>query len=339
MIGGHEQRRALGVVDGPVLGQRLGQHEDHDDLEEGGDQHAQRAEEPLRQDAHERGGHQLADQHEQKDRVQERLGVLDQSHEPARPSSALVAQRQGLGLAGTRQRGLGQRQQGRADEQHHDHPHQDDVGGPEVLGRRTQPRTRCPCYDAARWKRANSSRSRRSMVSASSSSPWSIPRRCSKPCTTSRATSSSRLTPCSTALRAATDGHTKTSPSSVGTSNSSLGKPAAGPGTALVGRPPPELGLLVDGKGEHVGRAGLAQEPLVELGDGGLVDEEQRHLDVLFDALGVEHVARQLHPPHDVDLGFGLLVGGEDVNRHRGALLLGASFDACRGRRRRDWSD
>ena len=148
--GRHEERGALGVVDGPVLGQRLGQDEDDHDLEEGGGQHPEGAEEPLRQDAHQSGGDQLADEHEQEDRVQERLGVLDQAHEPARSPAALVAQRQRLGLAGARQGRLGQRQQGRPHQQDDHHHHEDDVGRPEVPGGEHGCGHHAPRYEAAR---------------------------------------------------------------------------------------------------------------------------------------------------------------------------------------------
>ena len=62
--GGHqrggEQGGPLGVLHGPGLGHRLGEHEDHDHLEGGGDGDADRAEESLGHDTDERGGHQVA---------------------------------------------------------------------------------------------------------------------------------------------------------------------------------------------------------------------------------------------------------------------------------------
>ena len=67
-----------------------------------------------------------------------------------------------------------------------------------------------------------------------------------------------------------------------------------------------------------------AEEPLVELGDRGRVDEQQRHLGVgpepLDHALLVEHELREAHPTRDVDLDLVLLVGAEhrrDFECHR----------------------
>ena len=126
----------------------------------------------------------------------------------------------------------------------------------------------------AGWKRARRSRSRCSIASASSSTRWSMPRRCSRPWTTSRAISSSRATPWSSGVAGGDGG----ADDDVAEDHRHVvlvgGKPAAGPRPALVGRSPAAFDFLVDGEGEHVGRARLAQEPLVELGDGGLVDEQ-----------------------------------------------------------------
>ena len=140
-----------------------------------------------------------------------------------------------------------------------------------------------------------------------------MPSRWSRPWTTSRATSSSRDTSCSAALRAATAGQITTSPSSVSAPSSGE---VPGPLPAEVGRAARRPRLVLDGEGQHVGRAGLAQELLVQRGDGLLVDEEQRDLGLPLDATCRQHLAGQPRPAGDVDRMVLLLVGGEDVDGH-----------------------
>ena len=60
----------------PLLGHGFGEHEDHDDLERGGDRDADRAEHLCSYDADERGGNELEEQDEQQDRREECLGLL-----------------------------------------------------------------------------------------------------------------------------------------------------------------------------------------------------------------------------------------------------------------------
>ena len=120
-----DQRRAeqggpLGVADGPVLGHRLGEHEDHHDLEHGGRHHAPGPEPPHGQDADQGGHHQLADQHQQEHRVEEALGVLGEADQHLGPPLPVVGQALGLGPARADEAGLGQGQQRRGDQQDHD---------------------------------------------------------------------------------------------------------------------------------------------------------------------------------------------------------------------------
>ena len=68
-----------GMLHGPVLRHRLAEHEDDHDLEDGGGHHPPGAEPVVGQDADQGGHHQLADQHEQQDRVEEALGVLGEA--------------------------------------------------------------------------------------------------------------------------------------------------------------------------------------------------------------------------------------------------------------------
>ena len=81
----------------PLLGHGLGEDEDHDDLERGRDGDADRAEHLGRDDADERGGHELAQQHEQQDRGQEGLGLLDEPAQRPRTPLAGVLERLGAG--------------------------------------------------------------------------------------------------------------------------------------------------------------------------------------------------------------------------------------------------
>ena len=87
--------------------------------------------------------------------------------------------------------------------------------------------------------------------------------------------------------------------------------------TAAVGR------LLVDREGQHVGRAVLAEEPGVEIGDGALVDEEQRHLGLPAHPLVGQHGLGQLDPAQGVDRMGRLFVGREDRQRPRVPRLPG----------------
>ena len=175
-----------------------------------------------------------------------------------------------------------------------------------------------------------------------------MPNRCSIPWTTSSAISSSNVTPCSTALRAPPPGR-RPRRRGARACRPSSGAPAPGPVPPSSGERPPRSGSSSMGKARtSVGR--FAEEPLVELGDGGLVDEEERHLDV------VRRLPRRSstrgpdrRPAVDVDGMVGLFVGGEDVKRHRVASALGPPSVAARRRRRcrprcgdaprRAWSD
>ena len=113
-------------------------------------------------------------------------------------------------------------------EQHH-------VAGGEGAGGRSARRGRA--VTRPRGSSGSSSCcSRRSIRSASSSTSWSMPSRWRMPCTTSRAISSSKVTPCSTALRAATAGQITTSPSR--SSRPVSASMDAGSGATLVGRSP-----------------------------------------------------------------------------------------------------
>ena len=77
----------------------------------------------------------------------------------------------------------------------------------------------------------------------------------------------------------------------------------------------------------------MAHEPLVELGDGVLVDEQQRQLGVAPHALGREHALGQRVPSGPTSTGcVGLLVGDEDLEL---ALVAGGAAPAGAGGRGR----
>src|SRR3981189_3315410 len=142
-----------------------------------------------------------------------------------------------------------------------------------------------------------------------------MPRRWRIPCTTSKAISSSKLTPWSTALLAATTGQMTTSPNR--TSWSKSGSTEPGPVPPSSGEPPPPFDIVLDGEGQDVGGVRLAQEAFVERGDGGRVDKQQRHLGVVLYPLGLQNSPGQVGPALDGHRMVGLLVGGVDFNAHR----------------------
>ena len=96
-----------------------------------------------------------------------------------------------------------------------------------------------------------------------------------------------------------------------------------------VRHPTRDRSLVVDRKAQHVGRALLAEELLVERGDGGLIDEEQGHLCGVRDPLIAQRARRQRHETRQIDLEVLLLVGPQDVRCHRGPV------GAQHGRKRR----
>ena len=187
------------------------------------------------------GRHQLADQHQKQDRVEELLGVLDEAYELAGPAALVVEQGLGLDAGRAHQAGLGDRQDARGEQQHgDDRPVRQRQPAANPLGRRSGPRRPV----AGVW--TGSTRSSASMASASASASWSRPKRCKRPWTTNRAISSLELTSWSSALRAATAGQITTSPSSVrGTLVRRQPRPGApevgdrptGPGRPRSGRP------------------------------------------------------------------------------------------------------
>ena len=104
------QRRSLRMVDGPVLGHRLEEDEDHHDLEHGCREHTPPAEPLISQDADQGGGDQLAHEHQQQHRVEESLRLLDQVHQGIGSPSTLRFERGCLDRGGPHEAGLGHRQ-------------------------------------------------------------------------------------------------------------------------------------------------------------------------------------------------------------------------------------
>jgi hypothetical protein len=284
-----EQRRPLGVLDGPVLGHRLGQDEDHHHLEDGGGDHPH-------------GPNQRSARMPTRVavtswlmRTRSSTGLRNPSGSwtrriRTRPPPAVVLQGHGLGPAHPDQARLGQGQPAETSSRSTTTTDQDPVGG------RSREAAATMATATATPPPGGSGPAARARVVPCARPP----RRHRGPCPTGAASRGrpggpSRrrtVTPWSTALRAATAGQTTTSPSRTGMSSSSVRRRRAR--SPLVGRAAARLGLVVDGKGQHVGGARSAEEPLAQLGDGGLVHEEQRDLDVVLHALGLEHVAGQL---------------------------------------------
>ena len=86
--------------------------EDEDDLEHRRHRDAERAEEPGGDDADERRRDELADEHEEQDRGEEGLGVLDEAPSERAPRWPLVDQRLRPGPRGPHEPGLGEREDG-----------------------------------------------------------------------------------------------------------------------------------------------------------------------------------------------------------------------------------
>jgi hypothetical protein len=87
-----------------------------------------------------------------------------------------------------------------------------------------------------------------------------------------------------------------------------------GAAAALVGLPAAFDELVVHGEGEDVGWPLAAEEPLVEVGHGLLVDEQHGQLGVAPHALLLEDHLGQADPAQGVHLDLGLLVGHEDFD-------------------------
>ena len=117
-MGALEERRPVGVLHGPVLRHRLEEDEDHDDFEDDAEHHAEATEEVLGDDTDEGRRDQLADQHQQQDRVEEVGGVLNEAGQLARPALLLVDQRLGLDARHPDETGFGHGQHTRRSEQH-----------------------------------------------------------------------------------------------------------------------------------------------------------------------------------------------------------------------------
>ena len=103
-----------------------------------------------------------------------------------------------------------------------------------------------------------------------------------------------------------------------------------GSGGARVGEATRLDQLVLEREGQDVGRARRAHEPVVELGDGLLVDEEHGQLGIAADALVSEHRLGELLPPRGVDLLGALLVADEHLEV---ALLRQSAATAREGER------
>ena len=114
------KRRRVGVLHRVVLRDRFEDDEDDDDLDDGRDEQPGRAEEAAGEHADHGRRDQLADQHQQQDRVEELLRGLGEFDEGLGPVATLVAQRPRARLVHAHERGLGDGEEPREDQQHRD---------------------------------------------------------------------------------------------------------------------------------------------------------------------------------------------------------------------------
>ena len=111
------QGRGVGVLHGEVLGDGLEDDEDDHHFAHRRDEQARRAEEPRGEHAHHGGRHQLADQHQQQQRVEEALGGLGERHQRGGAAVALLVERARPRLVHAHERGLGHGEEAREEQQ------------------------------------------------------------------------------------------------------------------------------------------------------------------------------------------------------------------------------
>ena len=168
-----------------------------------------------------------------------------------------------------------------------------------VVERRRRRRHGCSCRNAVgrravpvelpRAARARGLASR----AVSSGSAWSLPSRCSMPCTTQqRELVVERAGVLGRVARRRPPGRSTTSPSSSGMSSGSGGGAVRARASARPGDRRRPASSSIGNASTSVGPV-VAQEPLVQLGDRRLVDEQHRQLGVAAHALGVEHALGQ----------------------------------------------
>ena len=210
----------------------------------GGDEDAGRAEEVPGQDADHGRRDQLAHQDEQQQRVEEVLGRLGEAHQGRAPRRPWSRSERGPRLVHAHQRGLG----------HGEEPRERRAARPPRCRGTVSPEDQATRdHGAPRGSGARAARARAPPCARPRRRPRGpSPSRCSTPCTTSSATSSSKEHSCSVALRAATAGQITTSPMSWGISG---GRRLARAGAPGVGHAAGRLGLGVDGEAQHVGGA------------------------------------------------------------------------------------
>ena len=208
MTGAAKQGGPLGVLHRPGLRGQLGDDEDDDDLEGGGDDHAEGPEDVRRRPRRPGWRPPGCTAEDEEHDGQDPLGVLDQlaagSARPCGFSSTRVRALTSASGSGPSRTGPGSRSATMSTTTTSDE--QDDVlvsRSAWPLGRRPTPALGADSGAAGRLRpgpravrtvvaaRRCSARSLASMASASSSSSWSMPSRCSTPWTTSRASSSS----------------------------------------------------------------------------------------------------------------------------------------------------
>ena len=108
------------MLDREGLRHDLEEHEEDRDLDHDAEHEPERAEVLLEQDTREVGGHELAHEDHQQQRVERPLRPFEQSRQPRRPAAALLLERQGTDAAHAREGGLGHGEHARDQEQRPD---------------------------------------------------------------------------------------------------------------------------------------------------------------------------------------------------------------------------
>ena len=298
---------------------RLEEDEDHHHLEDGGDHHPEAPEPPPARTPDQGGRDQLADEHQQEDRVQEPLGVLDQAHQRRAPRRL---RRRGATWPspGVRTRLVSARaRRPETDQQHHDDGDQrssrraGSAGGgdhgtasPVAAGSGQRPGGSGPAAPA----RARSIRLGLRVDLVVHARAGAAGR--ARPAAPSRRRPSPRAR---SALRAATAGQITTSPSRTG--GSSPGS-APGPVPPASGERPPATGSSSMGKAST--SVGPGAGPGTARSSAAMAVSSTKSSDTSaspFTPRASSTLRASVDPAAEVDGAVGLLVGGEDVNRHR----------------------
>jgi len=116
----HQDRSPIRVLDREGLRYDLEEHEEDRDLDHDAEHEPDRAEVCLEQDTREVGGHQLAHEDDQQQRVERPLRSFEQTRQPRRPAPAILLEGQRTNAAHPRERRLGHGEDAGDEEQRDD---------------------------------------------------------------------------------------------------------------------------------------------------------------------------------------------------------------------------